>query len=554
MTRRIFLNFSRKIPWTLCRLVLFILMLGCFFASMLMDGLTKQVNAQLVGNADLFLSVYTKFSTNLSDTKNVEAATQVIEEYYGMTRTLDPGGNAIYADVSLQSRLYSRVREISWPVPAPEPEEESEEAKEEPEEKMSYRKRLRLEREKRGKNFIITKNAVFLDRETGVSLMGQREDEKANSSTFNDTAKRAIERAVGSTSFVTVQEPEFLKMHLGLVSLVSGRLMTQEEIDSGAAVCLVPAQSVVLRPDGYKAIEPGDKLQVSFYQYSEEMDLLGEDDFDYTLLDSESIDLEVVGTYESNEVDQSIISVYIPYRYLTRILTAQEAFFETHSSNFYGAKGSYKDLTSQPLIFQFDSLERLNAFIENLRMLPEYKENDMQYFANIDQTLHMLSGFYGIADGISSMLSIFGIIAVAFSIITAVLDVFYRRREIAILQSMGESPGKIITQFTLESLLMLGVSAALAAPASLRLMKGVVPSLFSEGLAETAASANNSFAALSGVIEETTLNSAALIEGLGFASSDVVRIVLLLLLMAACCTAAVWVCTKKFNARNLLND
>ena len=85
-------------------------------------------------------------------------------------------------------------------------------------------------------------------------------------------------------------------------------------------------------------------------------------------------------------------------------------------------------------------------------------------------------------------------------------------------------------------------------------MKGAVPSLFSEGLAETAASANNSFAALSGVIEETTIDSAALIEELGFASADVVRIVLLLLLMAACCTAAVWVCTKKFNARNLLND
>ena len=59
---------------------------------------------------------------------------------------------------------------------------------------------------------------------------------------------------------------------------------------------------------------------------------------------------------------------------------------------------------------------------------------------------------------------------------------------------------------------------------------------------------------LSGVIEETRIDSAALIEGLGYASSDIVRIVLLLLLMAACCTAAVWVCTKKFNARNLLND
>ena len=44
MIRRIFLNFSRKILWTLCRLVLFVLMIGCFFASMLMDGLTKQVN------------------------------------------------------------------------------------------------------------------------------------------------------------------------------------------------------------------------------------------------------------------------------------------------------------------------------------------------------------------------------------------------------------------------------------------------------------------------------------------------------------------------------
>ena len=56
------------------------------------------------------------------------------------------------------------------------------------------------------------------------------------------------------------------------------------------------------------------------------------------------------------------------------------------------------------------------------------------------------------------------------------------------------------------------------------------------------------------VTEHTSIDHTALIEGLGFASSDYIRIVLLLLLMAACCTAAVWICTKKFNARNLLND
>ena len=72
MIRRIFLHISRKIPWTLCRLVLFVLMLGCFFASMLMDGLTKQVNAQLVSDADLFLSVYTQFDMDLAAAQDGE--------------------------------------------------------------------------------------------------------------------------------------------------------------------------------------------------------------------------------------------------------------------------------------------------------------------------------------------------------------------------------------------------------------------------------------------------------------------------------------------------
>ena len=47
-------------------------------------------------------------------------------------------------------------------------------------------------------------------------------------------------------------------------------------------------------------------------------------------------------------------------------------------------------------------------------------------------------------------------------------------------------------------------------------------------------------------------DQATLINGVNYVSSDYIRIALLL--MAVCCTAAVWVCTKKFNARNLLND
>ena len=503
------------------------------------DEQIDEEDALLIGATDFSLS---------------ETAKQVIDDYCNLIKTMDPDGNAMYADVPLQGRLTPYVREISWPASAPESEEEPEEQTDEPEEKMSYRKKLRLEREKEGKNFIITKKAVLVDKEIAKSIMNQRNDPRANSGYFNTSTKNRIKAEIERTRLVTVENPEFLKYHLGVVTLVSGRLMTQEEIDSGAAVCLVPADSALLQPDGYTTIEPGDKLQVSFYQYTEEEEDLGEDDHDYRLLDSESIEMEVIGTYVSSEPDRSKIYVYIPSRFFIRILDAQNTFFGTHELYFMGAMDSFRDLISHPLIFQFDSLEHINAFIENLKLLPEYRTGEILYFANIDKTLHMLAGFYGMAGGVRSMLSIFGIIAVAFSIITAVLDVFYRRREIAILQSMGESPGKIITQFTLESLLMLAVSAAAAAPVALHLMKGAVPSLFSEGLAETAASANNSFAALSGVIEETTIDSAALIEGLGFASSDFIRIVLLLLLMAACCTAAVWICTKKFNARNLLND
>ena len=530
MIRRIFLNFSRKILWTLCRLVLFVLMIGCFFASMLMDGLTKQVNTQLVSDADLFLSVYTQFDMDLAAAQDGEAAKQVINDYGNMIRTLDVGGNAIYADVPIRGRTIPRMREFSWLIP------ENEEIK-----------------------IPLTNKGRLIDVKTAQSLVNRLESylkrPYCDIDRFTRDLHDAAERTVQEYQLVTVERPDFLKQHLGVVSLVSGRLMTQEEVDSGAAVCLVPSDRCILLADGYKVVKPGDMIQMSFYRYTDKKEILDDGGFGYRLLGYDSIEIEVIGTYESSALDeQDNTLIYIPRTFFVQILEAQDGFFQKAYPENYTSGSAYQNLTSHPLIFQFDSLEHINAFIEDLKTLPEYQANEFQYYANIDQTLHMLAGFYGMAGGVRSMLSIFGVIAVAFSILLAMLDVFYRRREIAILQSMGESPGKIITQFTLESLLMLVVSAALAAPVALRLMKGAVPALFAEEGADSVLSASSTFSSISTEIAEKTIDQTALISGLNYVSSDYIRIALLLLLMAACCTAAVWVCTKKFNARNLLND
>ena len=200
------------------------------------------------------------------------------------------------------------------------------------------------------------------------------------------------------------------------------------------------------------------------------------------------------------------------------------------------------------MVFQFDRLDSLEAFIRRLENTPEYGAGSLQYFANVDDTVNMLSEFYGVAESFRSVSAIFGLLAAAFAVTLAVLDAFYRRRELAILQSIGESGGRLTLQFSLETLLLLILGWAAAIPAALRAVRAAIP-----GLLRQTAPAENPFATLSENIEMVTLDAGRVCERLSYSRQDLIFFALFTLVTVLFCAAAVHICTRRFHVRTLLN-
>jgi hypothetical protein len=208
----------------------------------------------------------------------------------------------------------------------------------------------------------------------------------------------------------------------------------------------------------------------------------------------------------------------------------------------------FKQVGANAMVFQFDRLDSLEAFIRRLENTPEYGAGSLQYFANVDDTVNMLSEFYGVAESFRSVSAIFGLLAAAFAVTLAVLDAFYRRRELAILQSIGESGGRLTLQFSLETLLLLILGWAAAIPAALRAVRAAIP-----GLLRQTAPTENPFATLSENIEMVTLDADRVCERLSYSRQDLIFFALFTLVTVLFCAAAVHICTRRFHVRTLLN-
>jgi hypothetical protein len=368
-------------------------------------------------------------------------------------------------------------------------------------------------------------------------------DESAGTPEF---AKRIVKfehdmLSFSNTVIVSMNEPEFLRLHLQDQRLTEGRLPTEAELAEGAAVCIVPAGLSRYADDAVIPLKVGDVLSVSCYLLDE----------NYLTLNCETRELTVIGFYESADQEQRGSpgsEIYVPEARFLSIYDWCGDFLEANTeADVPDALDKYFAAT-QPMVFQFDRLDSLEAFIRRLENTPEYGAGSLQYFANVDDTVNMLSEFYGVAESFRSVSAIFGLLAAAFAVTLAVLDAFYRRRELAILQSIGESGGRLTLQFSLETLLLLILGWAAAIPAALRAVRAAIP-----GLLRQTAPAENPFATLSENIEMVTLDADRVCERLSYSRQDLIFFALFTLVTVLFCAAAVHICTRRFHVRTLLN-
>jgi hypothetical protein len=510
------LNFRRNCGWTLERLGLFLVLLFFLAVSILMRTVTALVNEELIGASDLYVSVSTQAQTEIRYSGSRSEARAAMLKHRDLFHALAAEPGVIYCDSPLSYNPGFSFLSLSRPDPSESPYASP---------------------GQRSYVFQSSDAAIFRNRAHNIF------DESAGTPEF---AKRIVKFEhdmlfLSNTVIVSMNEPEFLRLHLQDQRLTEGRLPTEAELADGAAVCIIPAGLSRYADDAVIPLKVGDVLSVSCYLLDE----------NYLTLNCETRELTVIGFYESADQEQRGSpgsGIYVPEAQFLSIYDWCGDFLEANTeADVPDAPDKYFAAT-QPMVFQFDRLDSLEAFIRRLENTPEYGAGSLQYFANVDDTVNMLSEFYGVAESFRSVSAIFGLLAAAFAVTLAVLDAFYRRRELAILQSIGESGGRLTLQFSLETLLLLILGWAAAIPAALRAVRAAIP-----GLLRQNAPAENPFATLSENIEMVTLDADRVCERLSYSRQDLIFFALFTLVTVLFCAAAVHICTRRFHVRTLLN-
>ena len=335
------------------------------------------------------------------------------------------------------------------------------------------------------------------------------------------------------------------RMRYGAEELTDGRYFTQAEVDSGSLVCLVPEDLVwydrSLADDGYKIYKTGDDLGISVCLFGPDGNLA--DTIDYTFT--------ITGTYRSKDPKDTACRVYLPQTVLLRMQDEAYDFYTSNGRKYYDLCRAVSIYTPSEMLFSLDSTENLNSFIEAVEALPQYKSGELMYYAAVRDVAETYSGLVSFAGSISSIMYVFAVLVVIIAAMMAVLDAFYRRREIALLQSLGEGAPSVVSQLVLENLIIMLVGNAIAIPLALFFSKAAAPRLLSYIPSMSASSSQLPGAQYAELPE---IDLAAITGSVSVSAQQVLLSILVIFLALVACAAAATLFTKRFSSRRLLNE
>ena len=563
MFKRIGFNFRSNLRWTLERFLLFLLLLSFFSAALLMSSLSKTVSDQYLKDVDLYLTVTeegTTFTQWLDHVdygpkyprKESEEKVAELNVLYQKLRIL-PGVE--WSDLSYDS-------DDGYPIWMKEPgnmgfvldlgyydEKKLDPSKYETEQKWLNAVRRDILHYYDG--YMNPGAHAYDNNHTGISFIwnddGTKEELYGATDIDPEEALRLVSdygwrlRTCQMDILCGVGNTMPRDFQLGKRSLSAGRLFTQEELDEGAMVCVLPENLAFIEKeyvaDSWHLYKLGTDVNLAVPLLDTEGNLVDELDFK----------LKIIGTYKPlqscDEMELALCPnrIYIPQQVLFQIRDAAYQYYQDNHRRFFDYKCLSYVTEPSVLMFKLDSLEHLEAFTDAVDALPGYQEGKISYYAEVGKVIEMLSGFYGVTASFRSLIWVFAGLALAMAVLVTVLDAFYRRREIAILQSMGEKPRRITLQFVLELLIVLALSAAAAMPLAVAGVRAAIPGLLARA-AEKAEAAEPS------ILNTDTLRAAVSVTG-----NELIGVGLLILAAMFVCGVTVYLLTKHFSVRKLLN-
>lgn len=287
---------------------------------------------------------------------------------------------------------------------------------------------------------------------TSISSVLRKNDTLENEiSQFQTLASNFITMGTNLTCRLTMDD-EFYDLRNNNVKIIEGRSFTDEELKTGKNVCVVAEYTATTElSEGVvtaRYLHPGDTLKLSTSSWDGEKNIV--DTYEY----------EVIGVYRP-------VSDFINYKYCYLSYGAYQKVI-----NNIIKYDSVNQSTDVPGIafFEVNGMQQLNEIIEYI------KTNDYgyNYLANTDEYSEILSSSLAVANNIKGISIISFGICLLFCVVLTVLDIFYRKKEIGLLQSFGEEKKSILQQLLVEEGLFYIVASAAAYAISKLLSKLIV--------------------------------------------------------------------------------
>lgn len=242
--------------------------------------------------------------------------------------------------------------------------------------------------------------------------------------------------------------------------------LTQEKINSNEMICFLPASSYASWYDSSTM----EKIDPEYFTVSTAVT-----DENGTVSSYKEWNLKVAGTYLmhgtmyiSNSDGSGELPVYMPLGTLLNIRNEAFAFQNEYNHDWQkNITFDYQLDAVHPVTFQMHDLSSAKKLISFLQSTDAYQEGDLGISSSITENAPVYTSIYSITSSFSLLSMIIAVITVIFAAISTLLIAIKNRKEMTLLQALGEKNNRIVMQSVMENGLQMILSMVIAIPLSL---------------------------------------------------------------------------------------
>lgn len=337
------------------------------------------------------------------------------------------------------------------------------------------------------------------------------------------------------------------------LKLFSGRLFEPQEIDSGEMVCVIPFAAAGALTDGKMITYPsvGDDFSISTYYVENGQ-----------VVDHLTWKLKIIGAYQQESPSSlnwavhgeqtNLVPVYIPYQLLQKMQAEAIAFHQKYDPEYLNENWMMSWARVNAMEFNFKDLEAVNEFVKTIEASSYYQDGNISYLSMADAYGSILSNIYTMTDSFRMIAAVMLVLTLSYSLLLICLNCVYRRKEIAILQSMGEKRHRINLQFFIEQNISLFIAAVISIPGALFITKYYGVYLFTSNVKDNGSALGKAIWA-SFLGKHLNLTPEEIGAMITYHTGQIAIIIAVLAVIMVSSYIMIRIMTGHFHARELLN-